>query len=457
LLTQWREVKTNVEELPESRVRLEVEVPEEDVRHALEHAASDLAQEIRIPGFRKGKVPTRVVAARVGRDALWEEAVRSHVEGWFWAAASTSGIRPVASPELELGDGAPADGGSFRFSATVSVVPTPELPDWTTLEVGAPEAEVPAEDVDAELDRIRETAAELTPADRPVQPGDVVVLDLVGEEVGVQRDYVVELGEGRLLDDVEAALPGMAAGETKQVEFALAEDRQATVEVSVKEVNEKVLPPLDDDLAKAATEFDTLEELRTDVEGELREQLEEALEANFREEAIDALVEATRFDSLEPLVERRTADLAAGLARSLESRGIPLDAFLTMTGQTQEQLVERLRGEAEQAVKRELVLEAVADRAGIEVSEGDVEALVREEAEQAQEEAEPVLASLRDGRGFERLREDLRLRRALDELVSGVKRIPVDLARAREKLWTPEKEKVGGKMNIWTPGSEEQQ
>lgn len=459
MLTQWPEVKTNVEELPESKVRLEVEVPEEDVRHALEHAASDLAQEIRIPGFRKGKVPPRVVAARVGRDALWEEAVRSHVEGWFWAAASTSGIRPVASPELELelGDGAPADGGSFRFSATVSVVPTPELPDWTTLEVGAPEPEVPAEDVDAELDRVRETVAELTPADRPVQPGDVVILDLVGDEVGVQRDYVVELGEGRLLDDVEAALPGMAAGENKQVEFSLAEDRRATVEVSVKEVSEKVLPPLDDDLAKAATEFETLEELRADIERELREQLEEVLEASFREDAIDALVEASRFDSLEPLVERRTADLAAGLARSIESRGIPLDAFLTMTGQTQEQLVERLRGEAEQAVKRELVLEAVADRAGIEVSDADIEAVVREEAEEAQEDAEPVLARLRDGHAFERLREDLRLRRALDEVVSGVERIPVDLARAREKLWTPEKEKAGGKMNIWTPGSEEQQ
>jgi trigger factor len=393
----------------------------------------------------------------VGRDALWEEAVRSHVEGWFWAAASTSGIRPVASPELDLSDEAPADGGSFRFSATVSVVPTPELPDWTALEVGAPEPEVDAEDVDAALERIRETAADLTPADRPVQPGDVVVLDLVGEQVGVQRDYVVELGEGRLLDDVEAALPGMAAGEKKQVEFALAEDRQATVEVSVKEVNEKVLPPLDDDLAKGATEFETLEELRADVERDLHEQLEEVLEANFREEALEALVEAARFDSLEPLVERRTADLAAGLARSLETRGLPLEAFLTMTGQTQEQLIERLRSEAEQAVKRELVLEAVAERAGIEVSEGDIEALVREEAEEAQEEAEPILASLREGRGFERLREDLRLRRALDEVASGVKRIPVDLARAREKLWTPEKEKAGGKMNIWTPGSEEQQ
>jgi trigger factor len=450
-------VKTKVEELPESRVRLEVEVPEEDVRHALEHAASDLASEVRVPGFRKGKAPVRVVAARVGREALWEEAVRSHLDGWFWAAASTSGIRPVTRPEVELDDGAPADGGSFRFSATVAVVPTPELPDWTALEVGAPEPEVPEEEIEAGLKRIRETAAELTPADRPVQPGDVVVLDLVGDEVGVQRDYVVELGEGRLLDDVEAALPGMSAAETKEVEFGLSEDQRATVEVTVKEVKEKVLPPLDDDLAKAASEFETLAELRADVERELREQLEEVLEAQFREEALDAVVEATTFDSLEPLVERRTAELASGLVRSLESRGIPLDTFLTMTGQTQEQVIARLRGDAELAIKRELVLEAIAQQAGTEISDEDVERFVREEAEDAPDEAEPVLARLRENEGFERLRGDLRLRRALDEVVQGVKRIPVDLARAREKLWTPEKEKVGGKMNIWTPGSEEPQ
>jgi trigger factor len=450
-------VKTKVEELPESRVRLEVEVPEEDVRHALEHAASDLASEVRVPGFRKGKAPIRVVAARVGRKALWEEAVRSHLDGWFWAAASTSGIRPVTRPEVELDDGAPAEGGSFRFSATVAVVPTPELPDWTALEVGAPEPEVPEEEIEAGLKRIRETAAELTPADRPVQPGDVVVLDLVGDEVGVQRDYVVELGEGRLLDDVEAALPGMSAAETKEVEFGLSEDQRATVEVTVKEVKEKVLPPLDDDLAKAASEFETLAELRADVERELREQLEEVLEAQFREEALDAVVEATTFDSLEPLVERRTAELASGLVRSLESRGIPLDTFLTMTGQTQEQVIARLRGDAELAIKRELVLEAIAQQAGTEVSDEDVERFVREEAEDAPDEAEPVLAHLRENEGFERLRGDLRLRRALDEVVQGVKRIPVDLARAREKLWTPEKEKVGGKMNIWTPGSEEPQ
>jgi trigger factor len=448
-------VRTKVEELPESRVRLEVEVPEEDVKHALEHAATDLAGSLRIPGFRKGKAPVRVVAARVGREALWEEAVRSHLDGWFWTAAQSSGIHPVASPEVEAVDGPPPEGDGFRFTATVAVVPKPELPDWATLEVAAPEAEVPAEAVDAELDRVRATVAELTPADRPVAPGDTVVLDLVGDEAGVQRDYVIEVGAARLVDEIEGTLVGMAAGETRPVEFELADESSTTVDVTVKDVKEKVLPPLDDELAKAATEFETLAELRADIEARLREQLEAELEIAFRENAVDALVAASPIDGIEPLIERRTADLAAGLVRSLERRGIDLGMFLTMTGQTQEQVISRLRGEAEQSVRRELVLDAVAEKTGAEASDEEIEALVREQAEEAGESADEVVAAMRGDAGWEQLRGDLRLKKALDEIVGGVQRIPVGLAQAREKLWTPEKEKGPAKMNIWTPGSEE--
>ena len=430
LLTEWPSVKTTVEELPESRVRLEVEVPEADVQHAMEHAASDLAASLRIPGFRKGKAPVQVVAARVGREALWDEAVRSHLDSWFWNAAASSGVRPVANPEVDFGDGPPPEAGeTFRFTATVAVVPTPELADWTTLEVGVPEAEVPGEIVDAELDRLREVAAELSPVDgRPAQPGDVVLLDLEGDEIGAtQRDYVVEIGSGRLVDEIEAALVGMYAGETREVEFELADDQKATVTVSANEVREKVLPPLEDDLARAVSEFETLAELRADIEAQLREQLEGELELKLRQDAVDALVEASRFDSLEPLVERRTAELATGFVRSLERRGIGLETYLAMTGQTQDE---------------------------IEIGEAEVEELVRREAEEAGEDPDALLVAAREGGGFEQLRGDLRMRRALDEVVAGVDRIPIDLARAREKLWTPEKENAPTEMKIWTPGSE---
>jgi trigger factor len=456
LLTQWLAVRTKVEELPESRVRLEVEVPEEDVKHAIEHAASDLAESLRIPGFRKGKAPVQVVAARVGREALWDEAVRSHLDGWFWNAAATSGVRPVASPEVDVGETPPEEGETFRFTATVSVVPKPELAEWTELEVGAPEAEVPAELVDAELERLRETTAELAPADhRPAQEGDLVVIDMEGAEIGAtQRDYAVELGSGRLVDEIETALVGMSAGESKEVEFELADEQKATVAVAVKGIQEKVLPPLDDELAQAASEFETLAELRSDIEARLREQLEVELELKLRQDAVDALVAASTFDSIGPMVERRTAELATGFIRSLERRGLGLETYLAMTGQTQEQIIGRLRSEAEQALKRELALDAVADRLELEVADEEIEALVREEAEESGEDPNAFLAAARNGTGFEQLRGDLRMRKALDAVVAGVKRIPVELAAAREKLWTPEKEKAPTEMKIWTPGSE---
>jgi trigger factor len=448
-------MKTQVEELPESKVRLAVEVPEADVQHAYEHAASDLAGSIRVPGFRKGHVPHQVVMARVGRAAVWEEAVRSHIDTWFWNAATDSGIRPISTPEVEY-DGLPGDNDTFQFTATVAVLPEPELGDWTTLEVPGAEPEVPEELVAEELEELRTSVAELVPVtDRPVIEGDTVVLDLLGDETGTQRDYVAEVGDGRLIEPIEAALPGMKPGESKTVQLQVDEEQMTDVEVTVKEVKEKALPELDDDLARAASEFETLDELRRDLEARLREQLEEELDARFRENAVDALVDISDVGPIEPLVERRSAELLTGLVRSLERRGISFQTYLAMTGQPQDAVVARLREQAAQAVKRELVLDAVAKRLGTEVSDEEVDELIRAQAVEVGEEPERIGTVMRESGGFEQLRADLRLKKALDEVVSQVRRIPVELAQAREKLWTPEKEKAGAGMKIWTPGSEE--
>jgi trigger factor len=446
-------VKTKVEELPESRVRLDVEVPEEDVAHAFEHAATDMAESLRLPGFRKGKAPVPVVVARVGRDAVWQEALRGHLDSWFWSAAETSGIRPVASPEVEF-DGLPDDGGTFKFSATVAVMPKPEVADWTTLEVPFAEAEVPAEAVDVELDRLRDTVAELAPVeDRAVREGDTVVLDIVGEGVPPQRDYVTEVGADRLVNEIDDALPGMDRGTTKSVDILGAEG-QLPVDVTVKEIKEKVLPEADDELARSASEFETLEELRAEIESRLLEQLTEELEIRFREAAVDALVNASEVETAEPLVERRTAELWSGIASSLQMRGISTETYLTMTGQSADEVVARLRAEAEQSLARELVLDAAASKLGVEVPDEEIDELIESQSEEG-DDIEESKRLLQENGGYERIRADLRLKKALDEIVAGVKRIPVELAAARDKLWTPEKEKEGTKMNIWTPGSEE--
>jgi trigger factor len=446
-------VQAQVEELPENRVRMTVQVPSHDVHHAIEHAASDLAERVKIPGFRKGKVPHQVLVQKVGRERLLTEAVESHIGGWFWNAATQTRVRPVAQPEYDFELPA-SDSEDWQFTATFPVQAKPELPDWKTLEVGAIEPTVPDELVEQELDALRATVAELVPVEgRAVGPEDTVVVDLVSPQGETRRDYVVELGRGAVVDEIELSLLGMNAGETKDIDFELADESKQAVSVTVKEVKEKVLPELDDELARSASEFDTLDELRAEIEERLLAQIAEESDAQFRSDVADALVAASKVDASGPLVEARTRELLRGLARQVEARGIPFDTYLTMTGQAPEELLTRLGEEAARSVARELVLDAAADELGIEVSDDEIEALVREQAALVSDDADATLLRLRESGRFEQLRDDLRLRNALDRIASEVQRIPKKLAEAREQIWTPEKEKQQTDTKLWTPGS----
>jgi trigger factor len=446
---------TQVEELTDNRVRLTVEVPQHDVHHAVEHAAADLASSVKIPGFRTGKVPMPVLVARFGRERIYQEAVESHIGGWFWNAAARSRIQPVEQPQYEYDLPASAE-DDWRFTATVAVQPKPEIADWTQLEVGAPEPEVPQEAIDNELEVLRRSVAQLVPVDdRAALPGDTVVVDLVADDGEAQRDYVVELGAGRLLEEIEQALVGAAVGDSKDVSYELADGATRTLTATVKEIYDAVLPAVDDEFAQAASEFDTADELRSDIESRLRELVSLELEGRFREAAVDALVAASDVQAAGPLVEARTSELLRGLVRSLQQRGIDPNTYFSMTGQSPEQLQERVRAEASQAVARELVLEAVAEKAGVDVPDEEVEALIREQATAAGEDPADVTEQLRHSGAYERLRDDLRLRAALDHVAAGVQRIDPDLASAREKLWTPEKEKPERDTKLWTPASKE--
>lgn len=448
-------VEAKVEELPENKVRLTVDVPSEHVRHAVDHAAADLAGSVKIPGFRKGKVPLQVLVNRFGKDRVYSEAVESHIAGWFRTAAATTRIRPVARPEYEYAlPGSPDE--RFSFTATVSVQPPVQVADWTSLEVPRLEAEVPAELVDAQLEELRHAVAELMPVHRTAQQGDVVVLDLVSPGGDARRDEVVEVGAGRMVEELEQSLVGMSAGETKTVEYELADDSKRSVEITVKDVKEKVLPPVDDGLARAASEFDTLSELRGEIEARLREQLDAEVENEFRAAAADALVEASRIEPAAALVDARAQELLRGLLRSLERRGISVETYLTVINSTPEQLQERLRAEAARAVARELALEAVADKAGIDVPDDELRTFILENAREAGEkDPEDVVEQIWQHGRHELLREDLRLRKALDAVVAAAKPISPELAHARDKLWTPEKEKTPGDTKLWTPGSKE--
>ncbi len=446
---------TSVQELGENRVRLTVDVSSEQVKHAVDHAVSDLSESVKIPGFRKGKIPTPVLISRLGKERIYSEAVDSHIGGWFWSAAARNRVRPVADPQYEFELPASAD-EAWRFAATVEVQPIPEIVDWTTLEVARPEAEVPQETIDAEIEMLRESVAELAPADgRPAQVGDTLVIDLVDSDGEAQRDTVVELGAGRLADELESALVGASAGDSKDVAYALSDGREVTVEVSVREVQQKLLPPLDDELARSASEFDTLADLRASIEQDLRAQLDAEIDAAYRVAAIDELVRASEVQPSLALVRSRAVDLLQGFVRSLERRGISLETYLAASGATSDDLQKQFVLEAAVSVARELALEALAERAGISVSDDEVRAYLREEAESAGEDAEALVADVWEHGQQESIREDLRLRAALDRLVADVTPIAPDLAAARDKLWTPDKEKAETDTKLWTPGSKE--
>jgi trigger factor len=443
-------MSAQVEELPDNKVRLTVDVPSADVHHAVEHAASDLAESVKIPGFRKGKVPMPVLMSRIGKERVYSEAIESHIGGWYGNAVALARIRPAEQPELdyELPD---SDDKDWSFTATVSVLPKPEVADWTRLQVPYAEPEVPEDYVDHELNVLRSTIAELSPVeDRPAQQGDTVVIDLLSGDGG-QRDYVVELGTGRLLPELEDQLVGMSVGESKDVELDRpGEESAAPVQVAMKEVKEKVLPPLDDDLARSASEFDTLEELRSDVEGRIREQLDAEANEAFRRATLDQLVQASNVNVDGPLVDARTRTLLRELDGVMRRSGGSLDAYIQLSGESPDALIARLREQAQTSIAGELLLEAAADKLGITVADEEVDAAFRERFE----DADTVIAQAREGGVYENEREAMRLAQALDRISQEVERVAPEQAAAREAIWTPDKEKPKTETKLWTPGSE---
>ena len=440
-----------VEELADNKVRLTVDVPSADVHHAVEHAAEDLAAAVKIPGFRKGKVPVPVLISRIGKERLYTEAIESHIAGWYGNAVARAGIRPADQPELdyELPD---SDDQDWRFTATIPVLAKPEPADWTKLQVPYAEPEVPEDFVEHELNALRSTVAELSPVeDRPTQLGDTIVIDLVADDGG-QRDYVVELGSGRLLPELEEQLVGMTAGETKEIQLERpGEEAAPPVQVTTKEIKEKVLPPLDDDLARSASEFDTLDELRADVEERIRAQIEAEVDEAFRRETLDRLVEATNVQVEGPLVDARTRTLLRELDSVMRRSGGSLDTYLQLSGDSAENLVARLREQAAASVAGELVLEAVADKLGIEITDEEVDQAFQDRFE----EPEQVIEQAREAGAYETERQTRRLARALDRVAAEVERIPPEQAEARERIWTPDKEKPKTETKLWTPGSKE--
>ena len=459
-------IETTVTELPESRVRVEAQVPAAEVDKRVQRAARALGREMRIPGFRRGKVPPPLVIRRVGREAILDEAVRDGLSSWYVDAIEAAGVDPVGDPSLDL-QGLPPEGEPLRFSIEIGVRPTARLGEYRGLEVGRREPEVSEEAIQGEVDQLRERLAKLESVEEPAGRGDFVVVDFVGSidgepfAGGEARDEMIELGSGRLVEGFEAQLQGARAGEERTVAVTFPEDYRATdlagraaeFTVTVKDVKRKELPELDDDFASDAAGFDSLEELREDVRTRLAEREDQAIEGEFREAVVDAAVAGATVDVPDALVEARAREVWEQTAHSLSHQGISKEVYLQISGKTEDEVVEQAKPDAEVALRREAVLAAVIEAEGIDPADGDLLEALGPSAERESTTPEKLLERLRSSGRASALKRDVAQRQAVDLLEEHTTAISVEQAKARDKLWTPGQEETASGGQIWTPGS----
>jgi trigger factor len=460
-------MQTTVTELPDSRARVEVEVPAADVDRGAQRAARAMAREMRMPGFRKGKAPPSLVIQRLGFGAVLEEAIRDSLPEWYERALLASGISPVGDPSIEIVSAPEEEGEPLSFKFEVGVRPKAKLGNYKGLEVGKADTEVPDDIIEREIERIRESFARLEPVERAGAEGDALLVDFEGSidgepfEGGKANDYLLQLGGGQLIEGFEAQLTGARGGEEREVKVAFPADYQAeqlagkdaVFAVSVKEVREKVLPDVDDDFASEASEFDTVEELRSDIREKLTEAVGQRIEQDFRIAAIDAAVEKATVELPDELATARAAERWERVERQIASRGMDPNAYLQMQGKTRDEVIAEAKPDAEQELKREAVLTAIAEAEEIEVSDEEMVEALSHTAEHERTTPEKLLERLRENGRDALVSEDIRVRKAIDLIAESAEPIAMEQAEAREKLWTPEKEREAA-GNLWTPGSD---
>jgi trigger factor len=430
-------VTTKVTELPESRVRVEAEVAADEIERRVQATARALGRDMRMPGFRKGKVPPPVVIQRVGREVVLDETVRETLGRWYLAAIDAAGIHPVGDPDLDIGD-LPPEGEPLTFTIEIGVRPEATLGDYKGVEAPRREAQADEAAVDAEIETLRERMARLEAVERPAGSGDFVVMDYKGSvdgepfEGGEGRDQLIELGSGRLIPGFEEGLEGATAGEERTLDVTFPDDypaehlagKSAQFEITVKAVQAKELPELDDDFASDAAGFDSLAELREDIASKLREGEERRIEAEYREGVLDAVAANATVDVPAALVEARAQELWQRMLHTLAHQNISKDAYLNISGKTEEEILEEAKPDAEQALRREAVVAAVVEAEGIEPSDGDVLDALQASAARENTTPEKLRDRLEKNGRLDDLRDDLAQRAAVEFLAEHAKAVP---------------------------------
>lgn len=421
-------MESTVETLGPTRVKLAVEVPFAELEPALKKAYRDVAQQVDIPGFRRGKVPAAVIDQRLGKGVVLNEAVQEAIPQQLVAAIREHEVQTLGRPQVENVE--VAEGEPLRFTAEVDVRPEIELPDLSEIAVTVDEATVDETDVEEQVDSLRQRFATLKGVERPVATGDYVQIDLEatvdGEAVegGSANNLSYEVGSGSLVDGLDDALVGLSAEESRTFTTQLVAGdhagKEAEVEVTVRAVKEKELPALDDDFAQLASEFDTLEELREDSRARLRRSKRSEQLAAARDQVMEKLVERTGVPAPEGVVREEVEHRKQHLSQELEQIGSTLEQYLEFEGKSVEEFDRELTESTETGLRQQLVLDTFADAEQVQPNDEEFGQEVVRQAQQAGTPPQQFYDQLvRDGQAasvFAQVRRDKALRLLLERV-----------------------------------------
>jgi trigger factor len=424
-------MQTTLDELGQHRVKVTVDVSSEEARTVLDLAYRHVAESVKVPGFRKGKAPRKVIEAQVGRGAVVQEFLEHALAEFYPQALREHDLAPIGDPEFEDLDVSDVEQRGFSFSATVDVRPRLRFgeEDYREIRVERPDVRVADADVDEQLDRLRDRFAELETVAHPARRGDFVVIDIRAtihdEEVpeGTSRDLLYEVGSGTVVPELDPEVEGKRGGDILRFNATLPEgtgDRagqEASFQVLVKEVKGKRIPALDDDFAKTSSEFDSLDELREDIREKLGTLKEAGADAAIRDRVLDALVERVDVELPEKLVDAETRARVESTQRRAEGQGTTLDAVLQASGVDELQFRSDARAHAVRAIQADLALEAVARAEDLHVSAGELEQAVAALAKDAGRDVKEVRRILEGTGQITSLAGDIIRKKALDHVV----------------------------------------
>ena len=432
-------VTSTVEALDDNKVKLHVEVDEATFEVALDAAFKKLAREVRMPGFRPGKVPRKVLEARVGVEYARAEAIQEAMGSYYAAALKNHDVDAIAQPDIDLESG--EESGPIVFDATVEVRPVIELSGYDALEVAIPNPVVSSEAVDDQIDAIRGRSAELVEVERPAQDGDLVTIDIAGTVDGeplpglVADDYSYEVGSGAVGPELDEELIGATADD--ELDFTSEHPVQVgtTIDfhVVVHAVKERVLPELTDEWVDENTEFDTVAEMRADIEHRLGEAALRRARQALRENTAAKLGEMVEGDIPESLISAEMNEQLQNVSYSLQMQGISLQQWLMFNGKTEAEFAEDLKDGSEHSARVDLALRAIAAAEGLAPSDDDIDDEVARLAVQVGDKPASVRARLMDNDNLLSLRDDLKKRAALEWLIERVAIVDEDSGEAIER------------------------